>query len=355
MKGIILSGGKGTRLRPLSYTNAKQLIPLANKPVLFYAIEQAVEAGIRDLGIIVGDTKEQVKEAVGDGSRWGINVTYIEQDAPRGLAHAVKVAQPFLGEDRFLMMLGDNFTEESIAPFVERFGADESLNCFLFLKKVPDPEKSGVVELRDGKIVRLVEKPKIPPSNLVAIGIYLFDHHVFEAIDRLKPSWRGELEITETIQNLIDDGYTVGYHEVEGWWIDTGKSDDIILANRLALSRLHARVDESCLHGETDVSGPVDIAPSAHIENSVIRGPAIIGENTRIIDSYVGPFTSIYHDVLICNSEIENSVVLEYCEILDVGRRIESSLIGRHAYIANSQKKPKALRLVIADHSNIQL
>lgn len=355
MKGIILSGGKGTRLRPLSYTNAKQLIPLANKPVLFYAIEQAVEAGIRDLGIIVGDTKEQIKEAVGDGSRWGIKVTYIEQDAPRGLAHAVKIAQPFLGEERFLMMLGDNFTEESIAPFVKRFRDDKSLNCFLFLKQVPDPEKSGVVELRDGKVVRLVEKPKVPPSNLVATGIYLFDHHVFPAIDRLKPSWRGELEITEAIQNLIDDGYTVDCHELEGWWIDTGKSDDIILANRLALSRLRGCVDETCLHGETDVSGLVEIAPTAYIENSVIRGPVIIGDNTRIIDSYVGPFTSIYHDVLIRNSEIENSVVLEHCEILDVSRRIESSLIGRHAYIANSEKKPKALRLVIADYSNIQL
>lgn len=355
MKGIILSGGKGTRLRPLSYTNAKQLIPLANKPVLFYAIEQAVEAGIRDLGIIVGDTKAQIKEAVGDGSRWGINVTYIEQDTPRGLAHAVKVAQPFLGRDRFLMMLGDNFTEESIVPFVKRFGEGEDLSCFLFLKQVPDPEKSGVVELRDGRIVRLVEKPKIPPTNLVATGIYLFDHHVFTAIDRLKPSWRGELEITETIQNLIDDGHNVGYHELEGWWIDTGKSDDIILANRLALSRLHGCMDESCLHGETDVSGLVEIAPTAHIENSVVRGPAIIGDNTRVVDSYVGPFTSIYHDVLIRNSEIENSVVLEHCEILDVSRRIESSLIGRHAYIANSQKKPRALRLVIADYSNIQL
>lgn len=355
MKGIILSGGKGTRLRPLSYTNAKQLIPLANKPVLFYAIEQAVEAGVDDLGIIVGDTKEQIKEAVGDGSRWGIKVTYIEQDAPRGLAHALKTAQPFLGKGRFLMMLGDNFTEESIAPYVKRFLEDESVHCFLFLKQVPDPEKSGVVELREGKIVRLVEKPKVPPSNLVATGIYLFDHHVFDAVDRLKPSWRGELEITEAIQNLIDDGYTVDYHELQGWWIDTGKSDDIILANRLALSRLHGCVDESCLHGDTDVSGLVEIAPTAYIENSVIRGPAIIGENSRIIDSYVGPFTSIYHDVLIRNSEIENSVVLEHCEILDVSRRIESSLIGRHAYIANSEKKPKALRLVIADYSNIQL
>ncbi|TAK33907.1 MAG: glucose-1-phosphate thymidylyltransferase [Chloroflexota bacterium] len=351
MKGLILSGGKGTRLRPLTYTGAKQLVPVANKPVLFYAIEDLVEAGITDVGVIVGDTADQVMAAVGDGSKFGCNVTYIPQDAPLGIAHAVKIAKPFVGNDRFVLFLGDNFIRDGIVPLVQHF-QENDLNSLILLNRVKNPQDFGVAEMDGGKVVRLVEKPREPKSDLAVIGIYMFDHHVFEAVDSIKPSARGELEITETIQYLIDNGYRVGAHLLTGWWIDTGKMEDILEANRLILETLEQRVDGR-VDAESRLIGKVVIEQGAEIVNSVVRGPAIIGERTRIVNSYVGPFSSIYMDCLISESEIEHSIVLENCCILDIRERIEDSLIGRNVQINRSPIKPKAYKLMLGDHSRI--
>jgi glucose-1-phosphate thymidylyltransferase len=351
LKGLILSGGKGTRLRPITYTSAKQLVPIANKPVLFYAIENLVEAGIKDLGIIVGDTKDEVKIAVGDGSRWGARVTFIEQDKPLGLAHAIKVAHDFLGEDKFTMFLGDNFIQESIAPLVERFERD-SLNCQILLTSVPNPQECGVVEIENGKVARLVEKPKEPKSDLVAIGIYMFDKNVFEAIEHIKPSWRGELEITDTIQQLVDTGFNVGHYILKGWWVDTGKMSDILEANRLLLQDMPNKIDGD-VDADSVIHGRVVIEKSAQIINSVVRGPAIIGENTKIVNSYVGPFTAIHFGCTIQNSEIEHSIVLENSSIVDIDSRIEDSLIGRNVEITKSPIKPKAFKLMLGDNSKV--
>lgn len=351
MKGLILSGGKGTRLRPITYTSAKQLVPIANKPVLFYAIENLVAAGITDLGIVVGDTKEEVKAAVGDGSRWGAKVTFIEQDQPLGLAHAIKVSRSFLGADRFVMFLGDNFIEESIGPLVERFERD-GLHCQILLTSVPNPQECGVVEIENGCVVRLVEKPREPKSDLVAIGIYMFDSNVFEAIDGIRPSWRGELEITDTIQRLVDTGFRVGHYILKGWWVDTGKMSDILEANRLLLERLDTSI-KGVVDAGSQICGKVVIDQGAEIVNSVIRGPAIIGENTRIVNSYVGPFTSIHFGVTITGSEIEHSIVLENSRIIDIEGRIEDSLIGRNVEITKSPIKPKAYKLMLGDNSRV--
>lgn len=351
MKGLILSGGKGTRLRPLTYTSAKQLVPVANKPVLFYAIECLVEAGVRDIGIIVGDTREEVKAAVGSGERWGINVTYIYQEAPLGLAHAVKVAQPYLGDDRFVMYLGDNMIEESIRPLVEEFELG-LCNSQILLKTVPNPQSYGVAELDGERVVRLVEKPREPQSDLALVGIYMFDKTVFEAVNAIKPSWRNELEITDAIQYLVNAGYDVRPQIVRGWWVDTGKQEDMLEVNRLILERLEPQI-EGFVDSDSKVSGKVIVAKTAEIINSVVRGPAIIGENCRIINSYVGPFSSINHHCTITNSEIEHSIVLENSQILEIEGRIEDSLIGRNVVVEKSPIKPKAFKLLLGDNSKV--
>lgn len=351
MKGLILSGGKGTRLRPLTYTSAKQLVPVANKPVLFYAIECLIEAGIDDVGIIVGDTRDEIKAAVGNGERWGINVTYIPQEAPLGLAHAVKIAQPYIGNDRFVMYLGDNMIEESIRPLVEDF-ADGDYNCQILLKEVPNPQSYGVAELDGDRVVRLVEKPREPQSNLALVGIYMFDKNVFEAVNSIKPSWRNELEITDAIQFLVDVGYDVRPRLVKGWWVDTGKQEDMLEVNRLILERLDTKV-EGFVDSESKVSGKVTIARTAEIINSVVRGPAVIGEHCRIVNSYVGPFTSINHHCTISNSEIEHSIVLENSQIMEIEGRIEASLIGRNVVVEKSPIKPKAYKLLLGDNSRV--
>ncbi len=353
MKGLILSGGKGSRLRPFTYTGAKQLVPLANKPILFYAIENLVAAGITDIGIIVGDTADQVQAAVGDGCRFGAQVTYIPQDAPRGIAHAVKIAQPFLGRERFALFLGDNFIREGITSLVDEF-RDGSMNSLILLTPVKNPQDFGVAEIVDGKVVRVVEKPSEPRSNLAVTGIYMFDHHVFEAVDNIKPSARGELEITDTIQYLIDGGFYVHPHTIQGCWIDTGKMEDILEANRLVLEVLDGRI-EGLVDAESQVGGRVVIEAGAEVRRSVIRGPVIIGERTRVINSYVGPFTSIYHDCLVDNCEIEQSIVMENCRLVDVGHRIVDSLIGRNVEVTRSQVKPLAHKLVLGDHSRIEV
>lgn len=351
MKALVLSGGKGTRLYPLTYTSAKQLIPVANKPVLFRVIEAIVKAGITDIGIIVGDTAEEVKNAVEDGSRWGAQVTYIPQEAPLGLAHAVKIAQDFLGDERFVMFLGDNVIEGGIASLVRQF-EESDYNCQIVLTHVEHPEQYGVAELKDGRIVRLVEKPRQPPSNLALVGIYMFDCKVFEAVNNIHPSWRGELEITDAIQYLVDKGYKVYPYIHEGWWIDTGAPGDILEANSLILYEL-----EPCIEGYVDrdsqVNGRVVVEKGAEIINSVIRGPAIIGEESRIVNSYIGPFTSIYHHVLIQDSEIEHSIVLENSRIIDIDQRIEDSLIGRNVEITRSPLKPKAYKMTLGDNSKV--
>ncbi len=354
MKGLILSGGKGTRLRPLTYTGAKQLVPVANKPVLFYVIEDLVEAGITDLGIVVGDTGDQIREAVGDGSRFGAKVTYIQQEAPLGIAHGIKISRDFLGDERFVLFLGDNFIRDGIVPFVEEF-QDDSLNAQILLYKVPNPEALGVAVLDErGKVVRLVEKPKEFVSDLAVIGIYMFDHHVWEAVNAIKPSKRGELEITDTIQYLVDKGLNVKASMVTGWWIDTGKMSDILEANRLVLDTFETRILGE-VDAQSEVYNKVVIERGARIVNSIIRGPAIIGEETQIVNSYIGPFTSIYHHCLIQDAEIEHSVILENCRIVDIDQRIEDSLIGRNVEITRSPLKPRAYKLMLGDHSKVGL
>jgi len=351
MKGLILSGGKGTRLYPITYTSAKQLVPIANKPVLFRVIEAIVEAGVHDIGIVVGDTAEEVMSAVGDGSRWGCAITFIRQEAPLGLAHAVKISQDFLGEERFVMFLGDNVIQGGISPLIAQF-AHSDYNCQIVLTRVEHPEQYGVAELKDGRIVRLVEKPRQPKSDLALVGIYMFDHHIFEAVHAITPSWRGELEITDAIQYLVDHGYSVYPHIHEGWWIDTGAPGDLLEANALVLDEIQHTI-EGYVDRDSDVNGKVTIQKGAEIINSRIRGPAIIGEDSRIVNAYIGPFTSIYHHVLIEDSEIEHSIVLEHSKIIDIPQRIEDSLIGRNVEIHRSPLKPKAYKMTLGDNSRV--
>jgi glucose-1-phosphate thymidylyltransferase len=351
MKGLILSGGKGTRLRPLTYTSAKQLVPVANKPVLFYGIEAMAEAGIREIGIVVGDTKAEIMAAVGDGSRWAVAVTYIEQEAPLGLAHAVLIAEPFIGAEPFVMYLGDNLLNKGIKPFVERF-VSERPAAQILLTRVPDPQMFGVAELCDGKVVRLVEKPKEPKSDLALVGVYMFNAEVFTSVRRIRPSFRNELEITDAIQDLIDRGLVVTPHLVDGWWKDTGKLEDMLEANRLILDML-----ERCIEGRVDehsrIEGKVVIEAGAIVERSVIRGPVIIGARARILHAYVGPFTSIMNDVEIRDTEIEHSIVLEGSQLSDLATRVEDSLIGKNVRIYRVPVKPSAFRFMLGDNSEV--
>src|SRR5438128_607261 len=286
MKGLILSGGKGTRPRPLTYTSPKQLVPVANKPVLFYGIEALAAAGITEIGVVVGDTQAEIRAAVGDGSRWGVKVTYIEQDAPRGLAHAVLISEPFIGRDSFVMYLGDNLLNRGITGFVEEF-IREAPAAQILLTRVPDPQMFGVAELVDGRVVRLVEKPKVPKSDLALVGVYMFSPAVFDSVKRIKPSFRNELEITDAIQDLIDSGLEVRPHLVEGWWKDTGKLEDMLEANRLILDTIERDI-QGCVDAESRVEGKVIIQKGAVVERSVVRGPVIIGAGARIVHAYVG-------------------------------------------------------------------
>lgn len=353
MKGLILSGGVGTRLRPITFTNAKQLVPVANKPILFYAIEAIRDSGITDIGIVVGETKDEVKAAVGDGSRFGVKVSYIEQAAPLGLAHAVKISQDFVGDDSFVMFLGDNLVKDGINSLVDEFRANRA-NCQILLAHVPNPGQFGVAELEDGKVKKLVEKPKVPATDLALVGVYMFDKSVFEAVNAIKPSWRDELEITDAIQYLVDHGYEVHPHVISGWWKDTGRLEDLLEANRIMLDILERKIQ-----GQVDdcsqVDGRVEIGEGSTIESSVVRGPAIIGKNSRIVGSYVGPYTSVHDNVLIVGSEVEHSIVLADCVIKDVSTRIEDTLLGRNVRIGRSELKPRAYRFMIGDNSEIGL
>jgi glucose-1-phosphate thymidylyltransferase len=351
MKGLILSGGKGTRLRPLTYTSAKQLVPVANKPVLFYGIEAIAAAGIRNIGIVVGDTQAEIRAAVGDGSRWNVRVEYIEQDAPRGLAHAVKISRGYIRGEPFVMYLGDNLLNKGITPFVEEFDREKPAAQIL-LARVPDPQMFGVAELKEGKVVRLVEKPTEPIGDLALVGVYMFGPEVFESVERIRPSFRNELEITDAIQDLIDRGFTVRPQIVDGWWKDTGKLEDMLEANRLILDTLERRI-EGIIDAESRIEGKVVVEVGATIERSVVRGPAIIGRGARIVHTYVGPFTSIMNDVEIRDSEIEHSIVLEGSCLRDLSNRVIDSLIGKNVRIYREPVKPSAYRFMLGDNSEV--
>jgi len=352
MKALVLAGGEGTRLRPITHTSAKQLVPVANKPVLYYCLESLAEAGIKDVGMIVGETKDEVKAAIGDGSAFGLNITYIEQLKPLGLAHAVKISEDFLKDDDFVMFLGDNLIKDGIKSLVEEFNQSKS-NAHILLAEVEEPERFGVAKLNGGKVVQLVEKPKNPPSNLALVGVYMFDKSIFKAVNSIKPSWRDELEITDAIQYLIDTGLHVEPHIINGWWKDTGKLEDMLEANRMILESIG-----ECCQGQVDkeskIHGRVHLEEGSQVVQSVIRGPAIIGKNTVIKNSYVGPFTSIYYDCSVENSEIEHSIILEGSKVTDM-HRIEDSLVGKNVNVCKTKQKPKAYRLMLGDNSNVEV
>ena len=352
MKGLILSGGKGTRLRPLTYTSAKQLVPVANKPVLFFGIESIVAAGITELGIIVGDTKDEIRGAVGDGSQFGAEVTYIEQDAPRGLAHAVMIAEEFIGDDSFVMYLGDNLIAGGITSLVKEF-QELRCNAQILLAEVANPQQFGVAELADDNTVRqLVEKPAEPRSNLALVGVYMFDSNIFESVRRIEPSARGELEITDAIQNLIDRGFEVHPHKVRGWWKDTGKLEDMLEANRIVLETLDLERGRGEVEGGS-IEGRVELGDGVELVNSVVRGPAVIGAGTRLENAFVGPYSSIGDRCTLVSCEIENSIVLEGSEIRDIGLRIDGSLVGRNVKIVKTDIKPRAYRFMLGDNSEV--
>jgi len=354
VKGLVLAGGKGSRLRPLTATGAKQLVPVANKPVLFYALEQLVAAGITELGIVIGDTADQVRAAVGDGSAFGARITYLPQSAPLGLAHAIITAEEWLGSSPFCMFLGDNFLKGGIAPYAEAFFADPR-GAEILLKRVPDPAAFGVAVLdEEGRVERLVEKPKEPISDLAVIGVYFFGPEVHRVTPGLRPSARGELEITDAIQGLIDAGCPVRSAVIEDDWIDTGKKDDMLEANRLVLATLGRRV-EGEVDGDSTLVGPVVVEAGASVLASTVRGPAIIGAGSRLVDAYVGPFTAIGPGCELTGCEIEHSIVLEKSVIRHVERRIADSLIGREVVVERSPLKPSAIRLMVGDHSVVDV
>ncbi len=355
MKAIILSGGKGTRLRPLTYSGAKQLVPVANKPILFYCIENIVHAGIHDVGIIISpETGQEIMNAVGDGSRWGITVKYILQDVPGGLAHAIKTARNFLADSSFVMYLGDNLIGTRIDKFIKEF-RDKSPEALILLKEVDNPKQFGVADVtKEGKVLRLIEKPEVPPSNLALVGIYIFSPKIHEAIDKIRPSRRGELEITDAIQELINMGCNVESFILDMWWLDTGKKDDMLTANVIVLDEwlkesINAEVDD-----KSNILGRVSIGKGSVVKESKIRGPVVIGENTIIENSFVGPYTSIGNGVKIIKSSVEHSVIMDGSELRDI-ERLEESLIGRNVSIFRNNKMHKALRLMIGDDSVVEV
>lgn len=353
MKALVLAGGKGTRLRPLTYTLAKQLVPVANRPVLHYVMDQIAATGIREVGVILSpETGEQIRDALATNP-WGFSFTFLLQPKPLGLAHAVRVAQAFLADTPFLMYLGDNLIGEEIAPYVREFettGAD----ALIFLKEVEDPTKFGVAELDEsGQVRRLIEKPKVPPSPYVLVGLYLFGPKIHRAVERVQPSWRGEYEITDAIQLLIDEGGRVISHRLQGWWLDTGKKDDLLEANRVVLDQWAKRkIGKAEIDEESQVVGRVQIADGVRIVRSRIRGPAVIGKGAVLIDTFVGPYSSIGPRVRIEASSVEHVVILEGAEIVGV-ERLEDSIIGKGARVIRHPNGPRSLRLLIGDDSEV--
>lgn len=352
MKALVLSGGKGTRLRPLTFTTAKQLIPIANKPILSYVLDHISQAGIKDVGVIIApETGKDVKNYVKDGSAWNIKVTYIPQE-PLGLAHAVKTAKNFLGDNDFIMYLGDNLIGEGVNNLIERF-ENEKLDALILLKGVEDPTRFGVAVLdKVGNVTKLVEKPKSPPSNLAIIGIYIFSSRIQQAIERIKPSWRGELEITDAVQEMINLGFRIKAEKLNTWWLDTGKKDDIMYANAKVLDEYTNREIRGEII-ESNIEGRVTIEENTKVANSTIRGPCIIGKNCYIKDSFIGPYTSIGNGTQVVESSAEYCVILENALIIGV-ERLEESLIGRKARILKNQKH-KTLKLNLGDYSEVEI
>jgi glucose-1-phosphate thymidylyltransferase len=373
VKALVLAGGRGTRLRPITHTSAKQLIPVANKPVLFYGLEAIREAGINDVGIVVSDPREllqpdqrtgermtaivnsqaEIRAAVGDGSRFGLRVTYIEQEAPLGLAHAVKISEDYMAGAPFVMYLGDNLIKDGVTPFVREFEAEQP-DAQILLAHVRNPQDFGVAELDGARVVKLEEKPAEPKSDLALVGVYLFSHCVFDAVRAIRPSRRGELEITDAIQWLIDQGKTVRSHVITGWWKDTGKVEDMLEGNRMMLGALEPSI-LGTVDAATKIEGRVTVGAGTVVERSRLRGPLIIGAGARIVDSYIGPFTAIGDLVEVQHSEIEHSIVLERSRLVDVPRRIESSLIGRDVVVCASDARPRTHRLMLGDSSRVEL
>jgi glucose-1-phosphate thymidylyltransferase len=365
LKGLILSGGKGTRLRPITHTSAKQLVPVANKPVLFYGIEAMAEAGIEQVGIIIApETGAEIEAAVGDGSRFGLHVSYIVQDEPLGLAHAVLTAEPFLGRSPFVMYLGDNLLQGGISELVAAF-REHAPDALILLTPVPDPENYGVAELAPaeageggqpaglGRVVRLVEKPPEPATDLALVGVYMFTAAVHDAARAIAPSPRGELEITDAIQHLVDAGMRVEPHIVRGWWKDTGRLEDMLEANRLILDNLLERVEGELIDSQVD--GRVVIEPGARLERTIVRGPAIIGAGAKLSDCYIGPYTAIGENCTISGAEVEHSILLAGCSVCDLDGRMESSLLGRNVTVRRGERQPRAYRFMVGDNSDISI
>ena len=352
LKGLILSGGRGTRLRPITFTSAKQLVPVANKPVLFFGIEAMAEAGISEIGIIISpETGDDIRAEAGDGSQFGVELTYIVQDEPAGLAHAVLTAEPFLGDSPFVMYLGDNLLQGGIEDLVASF-RDQQPDALILLTPVPDPEHYGVAELDgDNRVARLVEKPKEPASDLALVGVYMFTPRIHEAAKSIQPSLRGELEITDAIQWLVDNAHSVESHVVRGWWKDTGRLDDMLEANRLILETLERRVEGRLTDSQID--GRVVVEPGAVLERTTVRGPAIVGADARLTDCYIGPYTAIGERCQITASEVEHSILLDGCRVSDLDGRMESSLLGRNVTICRGDGQPRAFRFMVGDSSEI--
>ncbi len=351
LKGLILSGGKGTRLRPITHTSAKQLVPVANRPVLFYGIQAMADAGIEEVGIIIApETGDEIRAAAGDGRQFGVRLTYIVQSEPAGLAHAVLTAEPFLGDSPFVMYLGDNLLQGGIADLVRAFSEGQP-DALILLTPVADPEHYGVAELSDGQVVALVEKPAEPQTNLALVGVYMFTAAVHAAARAIEPSARGELEITDAIQRLVDDGRRVEPHIVKGWWKDTGRLEDMLAANRLVLETIENRVQGELIDSQID--GRVIIEPGARLERSAVRGPAIIGAGARLTDCYIGPYTAVGEGCVIENAEIEHSILLIGSSVRGLDGRMESSLLGRNVRIGRGDRQPRAYRFLVGDNSEI--
>jgi glucose-1-phosphate thymidylyltransferase len=351
LKGLILSGGKGTRLRPITHTSAKQLVPVANKPVLFYGIEAMAQAGVDEVGIIIApETGDEIRAAAGDGSRFGVRLTYIVQDAPLGLAHAVLTAEPFLGQSPFVMYLGDNLLQGGIEDLVSAFRNNQP-DALILLTPVPDPQHYGVAELSGGQVVRLIEKPPDPQTDLALVGVYMFTPCVHEAARAIHPSARGELEITDAIQQLVDQGNRVEPHIVRGWWKDTGRLEDMLAANRLVLDTIEGRVEGILIDSQVD--GRVVIEPGARLEHCAVRGPAIIGTEAQLTNCYIGPYTAIGEGCSIQNAEVEHSILLAGSVVRDLDGRMESSLLGRNVKVGRDHRQPRAYRFLVGDNSEI--
>ena len=353
VKGLVLSGGAGTRLRPITHTRAKQLVPVAGKPVLFYGLEAMAAAGITQVGIIIGDTGDEIRAAVGDGSRFGLEVTFIPQDAPRGLAHAVLTAEEFIGDSAFCMYLGDNLLRDGVAGFVDEFRAGDA-DAMILLQHVPNPSEYGVAELdASGAVKQLVEKPKEPKSDLALVGVYLFTSAIFDAARRLEPSWHGEYEITDAIQGMVDSGLRVEPHVVTGWWKDTGQLVDMLEANRLVLDAIETDIQGTVI--DSKIEGRVVIQAGATVERCHIRGPVVICAGATVRDAYVGPYSAISEDALVERAEIEHAILLERSSIVGIDTRIEDSLIGADCEIRRSDAIRSANRLLVGDGSRIEI